>query len=122
MLIVFGGMALGLAVLDLLVAESTGMRLPGAMMGAGVLASSLPLTALIGFSSLALVSTAVPLTVYRANGVLRQLGTTPVSSTRFIVAHLPVRLVLGVVQLVVLLALAMLFTTSTPRACLLIDS
>lgn len=108
MLVTFGGMSLGLAALDLLIAWNTGTQSSGVIMGAGILASSLPLLAVIGFTTLALVSTAVPLTTYRANGILRQLGTTPVSRSRFIVAHLPVRLILGLAQIVVLLTLAAL--------------
>ncbi|RGE21583.1 ABC transporter permease [Leucobacter sp. wl10] len=113
MLLIFGGMTIGLSVLDLLVAANTKSRLPGALMGAGVLASSLPLIALIGFTSLGLTSTAVPLAKYRSNGTLRQLGTTAVSRTLFIAAHLPIRLALGFIQIVILLALAVLFTPTT---------
>lgn len=116
LLATFGGMSLGLATLDLLIAWNTGAQLPGALMGAGIVASSLPLIALIGFASLAFVSTAVPLATYRANGILRQLGTTPVSRSRFLLAHLPVRLWLGFAQTVVVLVLAALFTAPTVPA------
>lgn len=113
LLIVFGGLLLGLLLLDLLIAWNGGTVTPGAAVGSGVLASSLPLVALIGFSSLGLVSTAVPLVAYRANGVLRHLSTTPVSRGYFIVAHAPVRLGLGFLQTVLLLILAVFFAAPT---------
>lgn len=111
--LVFGGMTIGLSVLDILVAVNTNARPPGVLMGAGVLASSLPLIALIGFTSLGLMSTAVPLANYRSNGTLRQLGTTPVNRTRFLAAHLPIRLVLGFTQIIILLTLSTLFTPAS---------
>lgn len=116
LLATFGGMSIGLAVLDLLIAWNTDTQLPGVLMGVGIVANSLPLLALIGFASLAFVGTAVPLATYRATGVLRQLGTTPVSRSRFILTHLPIRITLGIAQMVVVLVLAALFATPTAAA------
>ncbi|MGO2611296.1 MAG: ABC transporter permease [Glutamicibacter ardleyensis] len=118
MLVVFGGLLIGLAVLDLLIAWNNDSQPHGTSKGSGVLASSLPMIALIGFSSLALVNTAVPLAAYRAKNILRHLGTTPVSRGLFIVAHVPVRIGLGLLQVATLLILAVLFATPTPAASL----
>lgn len=114
MLFVFGGMSIGLTVFDLLLASDTARRSPSSITGSGLLAGSLPLITLIGFSSLGLVSTAVPLTTYRASGVLRQLGTTPASRACFLLAHLPVRLTLGLAQILLVLILAALFVGLSP--------
>lgn len=105
MLIVFGGLLVGLAILDLLIAWNNDPRAPGTTKGSGVLASSLPLIALVGFSSLAFVNTAVPLTAYRAKNILRHFGTTPASRGLFIIAHVPVRIGLGLLQVATLLTL-----------------
>lgn len=116
MLVSFGALSIGIAVLDLLIAWNTGTRLSGTILGVGVVAYSLPLIAIIAFATLAFMSITVPLAVYRANGTLRQLATTPVSWSTFIIAHLPIRLVLGLAQIVVLLALAVLFAGPTSAA------
>lgn len=118
MLMLFGTMVAGLTLLDLLIASPTTSRSTSSLMGSGVLVSSLPLIALIGFSSLGLVNTAVPLAAYRAAGVLRQMGTTPISRLTFLLAHLPIRLGLGFVQITLLLVLTGLFANHSPLALL----
>ena len=118
MLMLFGTMVAGLTVLDLLIASPTTSRSTSSLMGSGVLAGSLPLIALIGFSSLGLVNTAVPLAAYRAAGVLRQMGTTPIGRLTFLLAHLPIRLGLGLVQIALLLMLTGLFANHSPLSLL----
>jgi ABC-2 type transport system permease protein len=61
----------------------------------------IPMLLLLTATSAPLTATSGPLATLRAQGSLRLLGTTPVSRCRFLLAHMPVRLGLVLVQLAV---------------------
>ncbi|GAA1093506.1 ABC transporter permease [Nocardiopsis exhalans] len=78
--------------------------IPEAETGAGLTFGQMivPMLLLLTMTSAPLTATASPLATLRAQGSLRLLGTTPVGRTRFLLTHMPVRLGLVAVQLVVL--------------------
>lgn len=66
----------------------------------------LPGVLVMAFSSLALFGTATPLIQLRQRGTLRLLGLTPLRRFTFIMAQVPARLTIGIVQLVIILIFA----------------
>jgi len=102
----FVALLLGFAVLlamfigvDMLLAVSFGAS-PGLVRG------NLGLIALMGFLAVGLGATAVPLVTQREDGLLRQIGTTPVGRGVFLLTHAPARAVILVAECGVLLMLA----------------
>jgi ABC-2 type transport system permease protein len=84
--------------------------------GATALTLALPAILVFGFGSLAVHGTAAPLVELRRRGTLRLLATTPMSRLDFIVAQLPARAALAVVQLGVALPLAVALGAVRPLA------
>jgi ABC-2 type transport system permease protein len=82
--------------------------------GAGPLTFALPAILVFGFGSLAVHGTAAPLVELRRRGTLRLLATTPISRLDFIVAQLPPRLGLVVVQLAIVLPMAVVLGAVHP--------
>lgn len=60
----------------------------------------------MGLMAIAFVGTAVPLVSMRERGILRLLGTTPVRSSTFVLALIPARFAVAVVEIAVVLAIA----------------
>jgi len=61
------------------------------------------MTLFMSVTSIAFLATASPLATLRRDGVLRLLGTTPVSRTEFLLTHMPVRLAVVMLQVLVIL-------------------
>jgi len=60
----------------------------------------------MGLMAIAFVGAAVPLVSMRERGLLRLLGTTPVRTTTFVLALVPVRLVVAIAEIAAVLAIA----------------
>jgi ABC-2 type transport system permease protein len=76
--------------------------------GVDPLRFSLPGILVMAFSSLGLFGLATPLILHRRNGILRQLGLTPLSPIVYVVAQIGARLLLALVQLIFILVLGYL--------------
>mgnify|MGYP001759102355 FL=1 len=63
------------------------------------------MTLFMGVTSVAFLATASPLATVRRDGVLRLLSTTPVTRLEFLLTHMPVRLAVVVVQVLIILAI-----------------
>lgn len=68
--------------------------------------TGIPFTLILAFGFLAIYATAAPLIQQRQRGTLKLLGLTPLSRLTFVLAQLPARLAIAVVQLAVLSGLA----------------
>lgn len=71
-----------------------------------ILRANLGTVVVSGLVAIVFAGTTVPLVAMRGRGTLRLLGTTPVSRLQFVIAQTPVRILLGSVEIVVVLALA----------------
>lgn len=74
----------------------------------------LPAVAVMAQASLVIYGTAQPLVTWRANGTLRLLATTPLPRGVFLAGMAPVRLVVGVLQALLTVALAAAFGVLAP--------
>jgi ABC-2 type transport system permease protein len=72
-----------------------------------ILRSNLSTVIVSGLVAIAFAGTTVPLVAMRRRGTLRLLGTTPVPRLQFLIAQTPVRVVLGVVEALVVLGIAL---------------
>ncbi len=76
------------------------------------------MTLFMGVTSVAFVATASPLATVRRDGVLRLLGTTPVTRLEFLLTHMPVRLAVVVVQVLIILAIGVALDALEPSRIL----
>lgn len=88
-------------VVVLLVVDAV-MPAPG---GRSFLEQSIGIVPAMGFLSLALVGTAVPLVDYRDRGTLVLLGTTPLGRRSILLGQLPVRVAIAAIEGVIVLVL-----------------
>lgn len=76
------------------------------------------MTLFMGVTSVAFVATASPLATVRRDGVLRLLSTTPVARLEFLLTHMPVRLAVVVVQVLIILAIGIALGAIEPSQIL----
>ena len=74
--------------------------------GGDYLRLNLSTAIVIGYLSIVVTGTALPLVALRQNGTLRLLGTTPLRRMTFILAQSPVRFALGVIEAGIVVAVA----------------
>ena len=66
----------------------------------------MPMAIFLAVTGIGLQVTAGPLAELREAGALRVLGTTPLSRTDFLLTHLAVRFIMGIIQIAIIIAIA----------------
>lgn len=93
-----------IAIIAQLVLTSSGTT--GKTAGIDILKASLPAVLALGLTAIAFTGTSVPLVNLRRRGILRLFGTTPLKRSVFIASQAPTRFVLGILELLIVLAIA----------------